>query len=158
MGTALLIGSCEPFSGKSALVLGIAQQLSQAGQTIRFGKPLATSLDWDPNKGPLPQPLIDDDVRFVGDTLGLSADNLLPSLHLLSHTTATQRLGQGDVTAGAALDSMRNQINADDALTLLECAGSLQEGFAVRAQPASVGPGPGCFGGSCAPVAGQLQC
>ena len=127
MGTALLIGSCEPFSGKSALVLGIAQQLSQAGQTIRFGKPLATSLDWDPNKGPLPQPLIDDDVRFVGDTLGLSADNLLPSLHLLSHTTATQRLGQGDVTAGAALDSMRNQINADDALTLLECAGSLQE-------------------------------
>ena len=38
------------------------------------------------------EPLIDDDVRFVGDTLGLSADNLLPSLHLLSHTTATQRL------------------------------------------------------------------
>ena len=83
---------------------GSPSKLSQAGQTIRFGKPLATSLDWDPNKGPLPQPLIDDDVRFVGDTLGLSADNLLPSLHLLSHTTATQRLGQGDVTAGAALD------------------------------------------------------
>ena len=32
MGTTLLIGSCEPFSGKSALVLGIAQQL--ASETI----------------------------------------------------------------------------------------------------------------------------
>ena len=34
MGTALLIGSCEPFSGKSALVLGIAQQLSQASGEV----------------------------------------------------------------------------------------------------------------------------
>ena len=76
MGTTLLIGSCEPFSGKSALVLGIAQKLQQSGESIRFGKPLATSLDWDPNKGPLPQPLIDDDVRFVGETLGLTPDRL----------------------------------------------------------------------------------
>ena len=82
MGTTLLIGSCEPFSGKSALVLGIAQKLTQEGQKVRFGKPLATSLDWDPNKGPLPQPLIDDDVRFVSETLGLAADRLIPSLHL----------------------------------------------------------------------------
>ena len=43
MGTTLLIGSCEPFSGKSALVLGIAQQLSKSGHGIRFGKPLATA-------------------------------------------------------------------------------------------------------------------
>ena len=49
MGTTLLIGSCEPFSGKSALVLGIAQKLIQSGLPFRFGKPLATSLDWDPN-------------------------------------------------------------------------------------------------------------
>ena len=50
MGTTLLIGSCEPFSGKSALVLGIAQQLIQSGLPIRFGKPLATSLEWDPDQ------------------------------------------------------------------------------------------------------------
>ncbi|MEB3254542.1 MAG: phosphotransacetylase family protein [Synechococcus sp.] len=129
MGTTLLIGSCEPFSGKSALVLGIAQQLSKSGQAIRFGKPLATSLDWDPNKGPLPQPLIDDDVRFVGDILGLQSDQLIPSLHLLSPATATQRLGQGDVLAGSGFDTMRRQISGDDSLTLLECAGSLQEGL-----------------------------
>ena len=42
MGTTLLIGSCEPFSGKSALVLGIAQKLTQEDQRVRFGNPLAT--------------------------------------------------------------------------------------------------------------------
>ena len=49
MGKTLMIGSCEPFSGKSALVLGIARQLMASNQSIRFGKPLATSLDFDPS-------------------------------------------------------------------------------------------------------------
>ncbi len=129
MGTTLLIGSCEPFSGKSALVLGIAQQLIQSGLPIRFGKPLATSLEWDPDKGPLPQPLIDDDVRFIGDTLGLSSDRLISSLHLLSPTTATLRLGQGQVDPGEGFDHLRQQVATDAGLTLLECAGSLQEGL-----------------------------
>ena len=78
MGKTLLIGSCEPFSGKSALVLGIARQLMAANQPIRFGKPLATSVEWDPTASPLPEPLIDDDVRFIGATLGLSEDQLIP--------------------------------------------------------------------------------
>ena len=129
MGTTLLIGSCEPFSGKSALVLGIAQQLIHLGLPFRFGKPLATSLDWDPNKGPLPQPLIDDDVRFVGETLGMEATRLIPSLHLLSPTTATLRLGQGELDAGEGFEALKHQVTAADGLTLLECAGSLQEGL-----------------------------
>ena len=129
MGTTLLSGSCEPFSGKSALVLGIAQQLIRSGLLIRFGKPLATSLEWDPAKGPLPQPLIDDDVRFVGDTLGMPSECLIPSLHLLSPATATQRLGQGQLEAGDGFGELRSQVMAADGLTLLECAGSLQEGL-----------------------------
>ena len=47
MGKTLMIGSCEPFSGKSAFVLGIARQLMVSNQKIRFGKPLATSLEID---------------------------------------------------------------------------------------------------------------
>ena len=129
MGTTLLIGSCEPFSGKSALVLGIAQQLIQSGLPFRFGKPLATSVDWDPNKGPLPQPLIDDDVRFVGETLGMAAERLIPSLHLMSPTTATQRLGQGQLEAGEGFHQLSTEVAASDGLTLLECAGTLQEGL-----------------------------
>jgi cobyric acid synthase len=42
-GSVLLVGSCEPFSGKSALVLGLARHLMTKGAQIRFGKPLATS-------------------------------------------------------------------------------------------------------------------
>jgi hypothetical protein len=129
MGTTLLIGSCEPFSGKSALVLGIAQQLNQSGHSIRFGKPLATSLDWDPDQGPLPQPLIDDDVRFVGETLGFEAERLLPSLHLLSQATATSRLGSGQLDAGEGFDQLREQVVQHNGLTLLEGAGSLNEGL-----------------------------
>ena len=44
----LVIGSCQPFSGKSAVVLGLARQLSRLGVSISFGKPLATCLD-DPD-------------------------------------------------------------------------------------------------------------
>ncbi len=129
MGTTLLIGSCEPFSGKSALVLGIAQQLNQSGHSIRFGKPLATSLDWDPDQGSLPQPLIDDDVRFVGETLGFKADRLLPSLHLLCQATATSRLGSGQLDAGEGFGQLRQQVDQHDGITLLEGAGSLNEGL-----------------------------
>ena len=44
MAPTLLVGSCEPFSGKSAVVLGLARQLLRQGVVVRFGKPLATSL------------------------------------------------------------------------------------------------------------------
>ena len=100
-----------------------------SGLPFRFGKPLATSLDWDPNKGPLPRPLIDDDVRFVGDTLGMAPDRLIPSLHLLSPTTATQRLGGGQLDAGEGFTALQEQSAASDGVTLLECAGTLQEGL-----------------------------
>ena len=35
----LLVGSCEPFSGKSALVMGLAQQFRNRGLPFRYGKP-----------------------------------------------------------------------------------------------------------------------
>ena len=45
MSDILLIGSCEPFSGKSALVLGIAKRLLHEGKKVRIGKPLATCIE-----------------------------------------------------------------------------------------------------------------
>ena len=56
MGKTLLIGSCEPFSGKSAVALGIARQLIAVNQSICFGKPLATSVEWGGNVASLPDP------------------------------------------------------------------------------------------------------
>ena len=92
MGITLMIGSCEPFSGKSALVLGIARQLIASNQNIRFGKPLATSFEVDASASIGNDLLIDDDVRFVGNTLGLTDSQLIPSLELLSASTAEKRL------------------------------------------------------------------
>ena len=106
MGSTLLIGSCEPFSGKSALVLGIARHLRSSGRRVLFGKPLATSLDLEPGEGVPPSPLIDDDVRFVGETLGLDERDLLPSLHLLSAHSGEQRLADGLLTAGSWLSRL----------------------------------------------------
>ncbi|HCA60642.1 MAG TPA: hypothetical protein DEO90_02100, partial [Synechococcales bacterium UBA8647] len=62
-GATLLVGSCEPFSGKSALVMGLVQQLRDKGQSLRYGKPLATSIEQQTSG----DTLIDDDVRFVGE-------------------------------------------------------------------------------------------
>ncbi|WP_411868157.1 phosphotransacetylase family protein [Vulcanococcus limneticus] len=130
-GAALLVGSCEPFSGKSALVLGLARQLLQRGLPVRFGKPLATSLDAEaPAAGPDGPELIDDDVRFVGQILGLADDQLLPSAHLLEPAAAQARLLAGDLDAGAGLDRFKARLAAaGEGLTLLEAAGSLCEGL-----------------------------
>ena len=90
MGKTLMIGSCEPFSGKSAFVLGIARQLMAANHKIRFGKPLATSLELEVKNEEFSaeKPLIDDDVRFVGETLGLIDTHLIPSIQLSASSTA----------------------------------------------------------------------
>ena len=45
MSQILLIGSCEPFSGKSALVLGVSKKLLEQGKKVRIGKPLATCIE-----------------------------------------------------------------------------------------------------------------
>ncbi|MCP9890677.1 phosphotransacetylase family protein [Cyanobium sp. Aljojuca 7D2] len=129
MAPTLLIGSCEAFSGKSAVVLGLARQLSRQGIPVRFGKPLATSLDeasteWGQS------PLLDADVRFIGATLGLPEAHLIPSLHVLDGATAQQRLVQGDLEPGPGFALLRQQLaEAPDGLTLLEAAGSLHEGL-----------------------------
>ncbi len=130
MSSTLLIGSCDPFSGKSALVLGLTRLLSQRGVTVRFGKPLATSLRPDRRPSGAEDGLIDDDVRFVGSILGLPQEQLLPSLQLLEPATAHARLLAGDLEAGEGFERLRARLAAGPAgLTLLEAAGSLSEGL-----------------------------
>ena len=127
MPVPLLIGSCEPFSGKSALVLGLARQLARQGVNLAFGKPLATCLEAEIHQPG--DPLLDADVRFVGATLGLPESQLIPSLQTLDAASQRQRLLAGDLDAGEGLADLRRLLeNYADHLVLLEAAGQLCEG------------------------------
>jgi BioD-like phosphotransacetylase family protein len=127
MAPTLLVGSCEPFSGKSAVALGLARQLMRRGQRLRFGKPLATDLDGERLEA---ESLLDADVRFVGATLGLPATDLIASADLLEPAGAEQRLMAADLEPGAGYIRLREQLaQAEDGFNLLEAAGTLQEGL-----------------------------
>ena len=68
MSDILLIGSCEPFRGKAALVLGIAKGLLQEKKQVRIGKPLATCIELTNLPSMSYEGLIDDDVKSVSYT------------------------------------------------------------------------------------------
>ena len=137
----LLIGSCEPFSGKSAVALGLARQLSQRGVPIAFGKPLATALENPSPAGSssegttqdaplLDATLLDADVRFVGEILRLPAEHLLPSLQVLQASSAHQRLLGGDLSPGEPFAALQRRLAQEsERLVLLEAAGTLSEGL-----------------------------
>ena len=129
MSKTFLIGSCEPFSGKSALVLGLARNLIASNHLVRFGKPLATSLELNvSDKGDI-QDMIDDDVRFVGDTLQLPAENLIPSIQFLAASTATKRIKENILDLGIKLNEFKQFLNSGEVINILEAAGSLHEGL-----------------------------
>ncbi|MFN6355074.1 MAG: phosphotransacetylase family protein [Cyanobacteriota bacterium] len=129
MPSPLLIGSCEPFSGKSAVVLGLAQQLRRKGHSFSFGKPLATCLQ--PQEIHQPgDPLLDADVRFIGATLGLEEAQLIPSLAVLEPASAHQRLLSGVVGPIEGMEALQARLNdAEAGLVILEGAGRLSEGW-----------------------------
>ena len=124
--SVLLIGSCEPFSGKSAVVLGLARQWLQRGLSVRIGKPLADSAELSQGV----DPVIDDDVRFVGQILGLAEQQLVPSVHLQSPAAARERLLSSNLAAGEGLARLQAELqDATNHLTILEGAGSLSDGM-----------------------------
>jgi BioD-like phosphotransacetylase family protein len=138
MPAPLLIGSSEPFSGKSAVALGLGRLLARQGVSLRFGKPLATMPTGPASAGPVvgPEgPLIDEDTRFLGSFLGLAPDQLIPSLHCLDPASAHQRLLAGDLEAGEGFAALCRALGRDpaeaqgDQLVMLEGAGSLSEGL-----------------------------
>ena len=129
MPSPLLIGSCEPFSGKSAVVLGLAQQLRRRDVAFSFGKPLATCLDPEEIHQP-GDPLLDADVRFIGATVGLEASQLIPSLAVLEPASAAQRLLSGDLGPVGGVQTLKASLQEDGrGLVILEGAGRLSEGW-----------------------------
>lgn len=117
----LLIGSPEAYSGKSALILGMAYQLQQKGIDILYGKPIGTCLSESQTD------TLDEDVRFIAETLQLSAEKLLPTLVSLDELSISRRIcGEDQTNYLQALEQYTRNHQAD--LTLLEGPGTLQEG------------------------------
>ena len=104
MSDILLIGSCEPFSGKSALVLGIAKQIISCNKKVRLGKPLATCIEMTNLPSMAYEGLIDDDVKFISSTLGIDAKNLISSVGLLDNISAEKRIANKDLIPGKVFE------------------------------------------------------
>ncbi|MBF2014271.1 MAG: phosphotransacetylase family protein [Rivularia sp. T60_A2020_040] len=118
----LLIGSTEPSSGKSAIILGLSDQLHQAGLDLAYGKPLGKCLRESEES------LIEKDVEFIAQSLNLAPNRVLPTLLGLNETTLQKRLcGEDTTNYSQSLTSQYLQ-NTDSDLVLLEGPGNLSEG------------------------------
>jgi len=113
MSDILLIGSCEPFSGKSAMVLGIAKKLLQEKNKVRIGKPLATCIELTNLPSMSYEGLIDDDVKFIGSTLNIEEENLISSVGLLDNISAEKRIFNKDLLPGKGFDQIEGLIDDD---------------------------------------------
>ena len=130
MSDVLLIGSCEPFSGKSALVLGIAKRILSSNKKVRLGKPLATCIELTNLPSMAYEGLIDDDVKFISSTLGIDERSLISSVGLLDNISAEKRISNKDLTPGRGFDQIKDLVKDNfNGLNILEAAGSLYEGL-----------------------------
>lgn len=115
----LLIGSIEAYSGKSATVLGLALQMRDQGLDIAYAKPIGTC----PSEG---GDQLDEDVRFIGHTLGLSAARVRPTLFSLDEATIQQQLSKEKLIYRQEVESVLESQGED--ILLIEGPGNLEEG------------------------------
>lgn len=117
----LLVGSSEAYCGKSAVILGLAHQLRKKGFDVAYGKPIGTCLSESQADD------MDEDVRFIAQTLGLPQNRLLPTLLSLDQNTIARRLNGTDQTD--YYQKLQECLQASPGeLVLLEGAGTLEEG------------------------------
>lgn len=115
----LLIGSIEAFSGKSATVLGLALQLREKGLDVAYAKPIGTCPS-ETDDG------VDEDVRFIGQTLGLKDNRLRPTLFTLDEATIKRQLS---VEKQDYLQKIETSLaSQDEDILLIEGPGNLEEG------------------------------
>ncbi len=119
MSKYLLIAGSEPFTGKSATILGIAHQLKQKGIKLGYGKPIGTCFtDSDSLKD-------EQDLQFISETLELSDNEIKSPFLLLNQKTITDYL-DNSINYQEQLADYCAGIEAE--LVLLEGAGDLTQG------------------------------
>ena len=117
----LLVASTETYSGKSATILGIGQGLKDRGAVVAYAKPMGSSFSDNPVQS------VEDDVRFISETLSLSSEQLGYPILSLDETTISKRLQGEDVTDyNQSLQAQLRAIKSD--VVLIEGPGNLWEG------------------------------
>lgn len=123
----LLIGSIEPYSGKSATVLGLAMQLRSQGFDVAYAKPIGTCpSEADSTPTEAASCPLDEDVRFIGKTLGLGANRLRPTLFSLDDATIAQQLAKEKLICQPEIEALLASQGED--ILLIEGPGDLEEG------------------------------
>ena len=117
----LLVSSTEAYSGKSAVLLGIAHELGEKGIQVAYSKPLGTCSEDRCDE------IKEKDVSFVKKSLDLSSEQIQPPLLYLDRTTIGERLqGKDTQNYSLALRDHLTKLNAD--VVLLEGPETLWEG------------------------------
>lgn len=118
---SLLVGSTAAYSGKSAVILGIAQQLQTRGLQMSYGKPVGLVADRsDPQA-------IDEDAKFLSQVLKLPEQNLRPTLISLDPASVAQRIS-GEDQRNYPADFQKYVNDGTGDLFLLEGPSSFDEG------------------------------
>ncbi|MGA9378451.1 MAG: phosphotransacetylase family protein [Phormidium sp.] len=117
----LLIGSTESYSGKSAVILGLAHQLKEKKLDIAYGKPLGTC--WNDSLGDA----MDEDVKFLAQSLNLPVDRIRKTLFFLNEQTVENRI-KGEDTIDYREELAKYLDVAAGELVFLEGPGTLDEG------------------------------
>lgn len=116
----LLIGSTQPYSGKSGTILGVAHQLQKQGIEVAYGKPLGTNLS-EASDG------LEEDVRLLTKALNLPPERVRSPLLSLDSETIEKCL-QGHDTQDYRLSLKQYFTEPVGDLILLEGPGTLCEG------------------------------
>ncbi|MFB2938038.1 phosphotransacetylase family protein [Aerosakkonemataceae cyanobacterium BLCC-F154] len=117
----LLVGSTESYSGKSAVILGLAHQLKEKQLDIAYGKPLGTCWSDSHPDG------MDEDVKFLAQSLNLPLERIKKTLFFLNQKTVQNRI-KGEDTVDYRRELAKYLDVAAGELVFLEGPGTLDEG------------------------------
>jgi len=115
----LLVASNQPYTGKTATILGIAHQLKQKGIKLGYAKPIGTCFN------PTDDIQDEQDAQFISQTLHLSPNQVKSPFLLLDNKTITDYL-VGDKHSPLDVSNYCDSIDAD--LVFVEGAGNLCQG------------------------------
>ena len=120
----VIVASTEPYSGKSAVLLGLVQRLKQQNFSVAYSKPIGTV--WhDEQGGSFAR--IEDDLRFFVESLNLSESEVRSPVVFLDPDTLTKRLsGEDKIDYAKKLKEDLQDIDSD--IMFVEAPNSLWEG------------------------------